>query len=124
MQNVNRSGRPSPGNSAFGTLLEARRKAEGLSLTQLAADVGVTRQYLARLERGEYEHPSSRVLNQLIRRLRISVDDAYAATGYTLPRDLPNFGPYVRAKHTDWPEHVVEELEVFYDYLKYKYSLE
>ena len=124
MENVNPSGHHSSGNSALGRLLRDRREAEGLTRTELAAEVGISRQYLSKLESGEHERPSSRVLNLIAKRLNISVEDAYAITGYTLPRDLPDFGPYLRAKHVDWPDHALKELEVFYDYLKYKYSLD
>lgn len=124
MQNANRLGRHKSGNSALGRLLKARREAAGLSLTKLAAELGVTRQYLSRIERGDYEHPSFKLINQVTKQLDISLEDVYIATGYTLPKELPSFGPYVRAKHTDWPEDVVQQLESFYEFLKYKYTLE
>jgi transcriptional regulator with XRE-family HTH domain len=124
MEHVNRSGRHSTGGSPLGNLIKSKREAAGLTLTQLAAELAVSRPYLSRLERGEYAHPSSRVLTQIIKRLDISVEDAYALTGYMLPNDLPSFGPYLRAKHADWPEDVQQQLESFYDYLKQKYSLE
>jgi transcriptional regulator with XRE-family HTH domain len=123
MEHANQSGRLDSGNSALGNLLRTKREAAGLTLTQLASELDVSRPYLSRLERGEYAHPSSRVLNQLIKRLGITVEDAYAVTGYLLPDDLPSFGPYVRAKHADWPESVCQELDAFYEYLKHKYSL-
>ncbi len=124
MQSANRSDHRKVGNSALGHLLKAEREAAGLSLTQLSAELDVSRPYLSRLERGEYAHPSPKVLNQIVKRLGISIEDAYAVTGYTLPKELPSFGPYVRAKHMDWPEDVVQQLENFYDFLKYKYELE
>lgn len=124
MEHVNRSGRHSTGGSPLGDLIKSKREAAGLTLTQLASAIGVSRLYLSRLERGEYAHPSSRVLTQLVKQLDISVDDAYAVTGYTLPADLPSFGPYVRAKHSDWPDVALQELESFYDFLKQKYSVE
>ena len=124
MEHVNRSGRHSAGSSPLGNLIRSKREAAGLTLTQLAAELAVSRPYLSRLERGEYAHPSSRVLAQIIKRLDISVEDAYAITGYLLPKDLPSFGPYLRAKHADWPEAALQELETFYDFLKHKYSIE
>lgn len=124
MQNANQSGRPKGGNSALGRLLSARREAAGLSLTKLAAELGITRQYLSRIERGDYEHPSFKLINQITKRLNISLEDVYITTGYTLPKELPSFGSYVRAKHVDWPEDVVRQLESYYEFLKYKHSLE
>lgn len=123
MEHANRSGRREAGSSAFGNLLRTKREAAGLTLAQLSAELAVSRPYLSRLERGEYEHPSSRVLSQITKRLDISAEDVYAVAGYTVPTDLPSFGPYLRAKHADWPEEAFQELERFYDFLKYKYSL-
>jgi len=123
MENAKLSGRRSGSGTALGTLILARRTAAGLTLDQLATELGVSKSYLSRLERGTYAHPSPRVVNQLVNRLGISVEDAYAVTGYTLPQDLPNFGPYLRAKHGDWPDDVVRELESFYEFMKYKHSL-
>ena len=107
----------------LGSLLKAKREAGGLSLTQLAARLGISRPYLSRLERGEYAHPSVRILTQLAKCLGIRSEDLYALTGYIVPSDLPSFGAYLRAKHPDWPEGVRAELIEFYDFLKHKYSL-
>jgi transcriptional regulator with XRE-family HTH domain len=123
MKYANQSGRPDSGGSALGDRVKAKRIAAGLTLTQLAAALDVSRPYLSRLERGEYAHPSSQVLSRIIKWMGLSVEDAYALTGTMLPNDLPSFGPYVRAKHADWPEHACRELELLYDYIKYKYSL-
>lgn len=108
---------------SLASLLTTRRQALGLTQAQLAAQLGVTRPYLSRLERGEYSHPSGRVLAQLARWLTIPIEDLYAITGYALPRDLPGFSPYLRAKFADWPEQALQELESFHGFLKDKYSL-
>lgn len=109
---------------ALGSLLKSRREAAGLSLTQMAARLGVSRPYLSRLERGEYEHPSPRILHQMVKHLDIRPEDLYALTGCMLPTDLPSFGPYLRAKYPDWPDLVRIELTDFYGFLKHKYSLQ
>ena len=109
---------------SLGSLLKNGREALGLTQAQLAAQLGVTRPYLSRLERGEYANPSGRVLAQLANRLGIPIEDLYGLTGYALPRDLPNFGPYLRAKHNDWPEQALREIETFYEFVLEKYSLE
>jgi len=110
-------------SGSLGSLLQSKRQAAGLTLTQLALQLGVSRPYLSRLEHGEYRHPSPRVLTHLAKGLDISLEDLYALTGYLLPKDLPEFGPYLRAKHPDWPERVLQELDTFYGYLKHKHSL-
>ena len=123
MEQGKQPGHRDSGVSALGELILTKREAAGLTRRQLAGDLGISRPYLYRLERGEYANPSTRVLSQIVRWLDISVEDIYALTGYTIPDDLPTFGPYVRAKHADWPEGALDELEDFYDFLKYKYSL-
>jgi len=107
----------------LGDLLKSRREAAGLSLTQMAAQLGISRTYLSRLERGIYAHPSSRILNQMAKHLDIRTEDLCAITGWILPTDLPSFGPYLRAKHPDWPALVITELDDFCDFLQHKYSL-
>jgi transcriptional regulator with XRE-family HTH domain len=124
MRSIEKSDRLNPPAGPLGELIRTKRAAAGLTLTQLAVQVGVCRPYLSRLERGEYAHPSPRVLAQLAKWLDISHEDLYAITGYMLPSDLPSFGPYLRAKHAEWPDHVLQELDSFYDFLKHKYSLE
>ena len=112
-----------PSASTLGDLLRSRREAAGLSLTRMAAKLGISRPYLSRLERGEYSNPSSKILIQLSKGLGIRTEDLYAMTGCLLPTDLPSFVPYLRAKHPDWPSLVIVELDDFRDFLKHKYSL-
>lgn len=109
---------------SLASVLKSGREALGITQAQLASQLGVTRPYLSRLERGEYAHPSGRVLAQLARWLNIPVEDLYGITGYALPDDLPSFGPYLRAKHNDWPEQALREIETYYEFVQDKYSLE
>jgi transcriptional regulator with XRE-family HTH domain len=122
MLEVNRSDRHSGGNGSLGSLLKEKRQAAGLSVTDLAVRLSVSRPYLSRLESGEYDHPSPMVLSQIAKCLNVGIEDLYAITGYMVPEDLPSFGPYLRAKHPTWPEAATRGLEDFYDFLKDKYS--
>jgi transcriptional regulator with XRE-family HTH domain len=108
----------------LGNLLRAEREAAGLSQAMFAAQIGVSRPYLSRLERGKYAHPSPGILARMAKLLHISADDLYAVTGYVLPTDLPSFGAYLRARHPDWPEAVLAEIEDFYWFIRDKYSLQ
>jgi transcriptional regulator with XRE-family HTH domain len=103
-------------------MLRAKREAEGLTITQLASELGISRTYLSRLERGEYAHPSVKILSHMADRFDVRHEDLYALADYMRPTELPGFGPYLRAKHPDWPEVVRIELTDFYDFLKHKYS--
>ncbi len=123
MQQDNQYDHPNGEVQTLGSLLKAKREAGGLSVTQLAARLGVSRPYLSRLERGEYAHPSVRVLTQLAKCLDVRSEDLYALGGYLLPSDLPSFSSYLSAKHPDWPEGVRAELIEFHDFLRHKYSL-
>jgi transcriptional regulator with XRE-family HTH domain len=109
--------------AALGDLLKAEREAAGLSLTQMAMKLGISQPYLSRLERGEYAHPSPEILLRIAECLKIRAEDLYALTGLVHPTDLPNFVPYLRAKHPDWPDMVITELDDFCDFLKHKYFL-
>lgn len=109
--------------STLGSLLKARREAAGLSITQVAVQIGVSRPYLSRLERDQYAHPSPQLICRIAKRLDIDPEDLYAVTGYLLPTGLPSFGPYLRTKHPDWPDMVLTELTDFYEFLEHKYGL-
>lgn len=111
------------GVAALGDLLRTRRESAGLSLTQMAANLGISRPYLGRLESGQYKHPAPETLSRIAKTLNVHLEDLYALAGITLPTDLPDFGPYLQAKHPDWPNLVITELDDFCDFLKHKYSL-
>jgi transcriptional regulator with XRE-family HTH domain len=105
-------------------LLRSRREAAGLTVTEMAAKLSVSRPHLARLESGEHKHPSPALLGRMSERLNIKPEDLYALTGCMPPTDLPGFIPYLRALHPDWPDDVITELDDFHDFLRYKYSLQ
>src|ERR1700733_403007 len=103
MREGNQSGHRNKVAVQLGELLKSGREAAGLTLTEAAAKAGVSRTYLSRLERGVYTHPSARLLTGMAQALDIRIEDLYAVTDQILPTDLPNLGPYLRAKHPDWP---------------------
>lgn len=107
----------------LGTTLRMRREAAGLSRTELAKRLQVSLPHLSRLERDEVTHPSLKLLQRIAKCLDIRLEDLYALTGLLLPTDLPDFIPYLHAKHPDWPDLVVAELADFCDFLQHKYSL-
>ena len=109
--------------TTLGELLRSRREVAGLSLTQMAARLGISRPYLSRLERGVYANPSTKLLVHLAKGLDIRAEDLYAITGCLLPTDLPSLVPYLRAKHPDWPDRILVQVEDYCDFLKEKYLL-
>jgi len=56
----------------FAMRLKTLREARGLTQEELAAKVGVSRAYLARLEMGRHDPPLSR-LRKLARALRVKI---------------------------------------------------
>jgi transcriptional regulator with XRE-family HTH domain len=115
--------RREPGVAALGDFLRARREKAGLSMTQMAERLGISRPQLGRLERGESEHPTPTTLSKIARCLDVPLEDLYALAGVMLPTDLPDLCPYLHAKHPDWPNLVITELDDYCDFLKRKYSL-
>lgn len=118
------SGHRESGLIALGSLLRSRREAAGLSSRQMALKIGISRTYLQRLETGEYEHPAPEILSRIVQVFDdMRLEDLWALAGVTMPADLPEFGPYLHAKHPDWPKLVIAELSDFCDFLKHKYEL-
>jgi transcriptional regulator with XRE-family HTH domain len=107
----------------LGSLLRLEREARGLSQQQMAEKLGSCRAHLSKLERDQIMHPSPRLLLRVSKRLHIPIEDLYALTGILVSADLPDLGPYLRAKHPDWPDLAVTELMDFCNFIKDKYSL-
>ncbi len=116
-------GRRELGVAVLGDFLRNRREADDLSVTQMAAKLGVSRPYLGRLERGQIKRPAPEILSRIAKPLNVHLEDLYALAGFILPTDLPAFGPYLHAKHPDWPPTVTTALAEYYEFLEYKYSL-
>jgi transcriptional regulator with XRE-family HTH domain len=108
----------------LGNLLKDKRKAAGLSQSELATEIGLSRPYVSRLERGEYANPSPQALARIANRLNISLADLYAITGCTLPGDLPGYTAYLHAKHPGWAEEAIQDLTDYYQFIKQKYSVQ
>ncbi|KFM93155.1 helix-turn-helix transcriptional regulator [Paenibacillus macerans] len=58
------------------TLLIISRKSKGLTQSELAERVGISRPYLANIERGEYD-PSLKVAQLLSQQLGKPIDDLF-----------------------------------------------
>lgn len=115
-----------PHNTAaltFGSTLRKLREEAGLSITDMADKLEVSPSHLSRLERDEAKHPSAKLLLRMMQRYGLRPENFYALTGLLLPTDLPDLAPYLRAKHPDWPDFVIEELDDICDFLKQRHSL-
>jgi hypothetical protein len=54
--------------------------------------------------------------------LGISTVDLFVAAGYIAADDLPGFRAYLFAKHPEWPDIAVQEIEDFYHFMEHKCS--
>jgi transcriptional regulator with XRE-family HTH domain len=107
----------------FGRLIREQREAAGLSLTELEVRSGITRQQIARLERGDSRQPSPRVVTQLAEALGISALDLYTAAGCIPVGDLPDLRSWLYAKHPGCPVAMATAMVDLYEFLKDKYHL-
>ncbi len=100
----------SPKNDQFATLIRDRRTALGLSMQQLADQVGVTKSNVHYWEAGQ-GLPKAGVLGKLAGALGVSDEDLFTLAGYTRPTGLPTWSPYLRTKYGHLPEDALDELE-------------
>src|SRR5712691_8194876 len=101
---------PTKRAKALGRLIKKHRLAKGLTLRAAAEQMGYDHSYLGRLEAGDYETPSPKLLQAVARVLVIPIEDLYALSGYSVSDRLPDFAPYLRAKF-DLPDEAVERLD-------------
>lgn len=81
----------------FAAFITKHREALGLSMNQLAKEIGVPRSRIHYWEQGEFL-PQADILEPLARALRVSYEDLFALAGYAAPGGLPSPEPYLRAK--------------------------
>ena len=105
----------------FAGLLRSRRQAARLTQAAMAAELGISRAQLIRLESGENKRPSPVLLGRISKHLNVKPEDLYALTGCMPSADLPSFVPYLRALHPDWPDSAITTLNEFHRFLGEKY---
>jgi len=119
---MNEPSRHSRRTSFVGNLIREDREQAGLSLSQYADAVDVSRTYLSRLERGIHDHPSPELLVHIAKARPISLADLFVGSGYAVPDELPSVVTCVRAQHPEWPEAAFDETTAFYRYLEHRYG--
>lgn len=108
-------------NRKLGRFLKEAREAKGLSQRQLAKSVGIAFSSISRMEKGEFGSPDPAKLQRIAAVLDIDLEDIYAMAGYLVPKGLPEFGPYLRAKY-ELPETAVKELHKYFETLQDRYG--
>ena len=108
---------PTSTPNALGSFVRQARERAGLSLRNLEAIVGVSRQLLLRLEHDQLDNPSPAVLHRLAEALELDSDDLFAFVGYRPSKKLPSLTPYLRAKYRLPPEALAAASDALRDIL-------
>jgi transcriptional regulator with XRE-family HTH domain len=93
-----------------------------LSIREAERRSGLDGTYWRKLEDGQYESPSPKSLLAIAETLGLPIEDLYALVGYAVPKRLPAFTPYLRAKF-DLPPEAVADLERFFGFLRAYYDI-
>jgi transcriptional regulator with XRE-family HTH domain len=105
----------------FGRFIADARKARGLTMQAVADAVGLSKSAIFYIEQGRFEAPRVPNLQKLARALEVPVEDLYARAGYTMPEQLPELVPYLRAKY-DLPAKAVDELGKYFEQIQTRYG--
>lgn len=97
----------------LGTYVKKARLAKGISIRGLASQTGVALRTIQKLEAGLIEQPRTGNLIQIGQVLEVPSADLFAIIGYSVPTDLPEFAPYLRAKYELSDKDVRELNSVF-----------
>lgn len=108
----------------LGEYVKKKRLERRMSNRQLSTAAGVDSGYISRLEQGAYQTPRPEKLRGIAKALKIPVADLFAMADYVMPYDLPNFGPYLRAKYGDLPEETVSALDTYFERITADHGLE
>lgn len=73
--------------ASFGEVLRTTRRNAGLDVAEIANRVGVSRDYLYKIERGEAPAPGPERINQLAKAVGIDPDEFHLAAG-KLPKEV------------------------------------
>lgn len=111
---------PSP-NRQLATFIKSHREALGLSMNQLAKEIGVSRSNLYYWEQGKFE-PEPRALEALARGLKVDYEDLFAVSGYAVPERLPSAEPYLRAKYPGISQRKLAEAKRLLDEIDQRYG--
>jgi transcriptional regulator with XRE-family HTH domain len=77
----------------LGRELLSARHAINRSLRQIASDAGISAAYLQKLERGQVEEPSPKILSRLAAALRLDYRRLMDLAGYEIPSGRTNRDP-------------------------------
>jgi transcriptional regulator with XRE-family HTH domain len=108
-------------SGTLGELIHRARERAGLSLRNLEAITGISRNMLYRLEYNQVGNPSADTLLRLAEALELNSDDLFALMGYeprTSSMTLPSLAPYLRTKYRLPPRALAEASEALQSILE------
>lgn len=109
-------------DETLGAFLQSARTHAGLSLRDVAAETGISKSMIGKLELDEVGEPRPSTLEVLAASLGVSLVDMYAAAGYKPAKGLPTFAPYLRSKYRKLPPDARAELQESFDRVANKYG--
>jgi transcriptional regulator with XRE-family HTH domain len=116
------TGHTEPDGVKLGEYIRAQRESLGISQRRLAARIGIHHSYLARMEAGDYAQPAPAILHRIAEALDLDPENLFALAGHTIPRQLPSFAPYLRAKY-DITDQAARELADYFRYMTERYDI-
>ncbi len=96
---------------ALGRILRERREALSESIRSLAERSGVPTTTIHHFEQGRTAAPAPDKLGRIASALGLSLAEVYSVAGWSIPKDLPTFKPYLRTKYADLPQEDVDAIE-------------
>lgn len=109
---------------SLGELLQAARAEIGLSLQQVAEQVGLSKGGISRVEQGEIVKPTLDTLLALSELYGTDSMRLIEAAGYKLKKPaLPDFKPYLRQKYRHLPQDAKDEIADAFQRISEKYGV-
>ena len=97
----------------LGATIREARAARGLSVRDLADEIGMNFSWVSYLEAGRVHRPAITALKQLSRALDISPGALFELAGYASRDTLPDLRDYLRLKYRLRPEAIDEVAQCF-----------
>ena len=109
---------------SLGEILQAARAETGLSLQQVAEQVGLSKGGISRVEQGKIVKPTLDTLLALSELYGTDPMRLIEAAGYKLKKPtLPDFKPYLRQKYRHLPQDAKDELADAFQRITEKYGV-
>jgi transcriptional regulator with XRE-family HTH domain len=109
---------------SLGEILQAARAETGLSLQQVAEQVGLSKGGISRVEQGKIVKPTLDTLLALSELYGTDPMTLIEAAGYKLRKPtLPDFKPYLRQKYRHLPEDAKDEIADAFQRITAKYGV-